>query len=69
MIEMWEFATNTKSRARLVGHFKHSFSVFKQHYIHFYTHFYSPVFQKITNNTIQTFLPNGLKICTDPDPY
>ena len=45
--------------ARLVGHFKYSFSVFKQYYTHFYTFFYLHIFQKITNNITQTPLPNG----------
>ena len=37
-------------RTYLVGHFKHSFSVFKQHYTHFYTFFHPHIFQKIINN-------------------
>ena len=46
----------------MVGCFKHSSSVFKQYYTHFYTFFHSHVFQKTTNNTIQTPLPNWLSV-------
>ena len=46
-------------RPRLVELLNSSFLVFKQHYIHFYTTFHPHVFQKTTNNIIQTPLPNG----------
>ena len=46
-------------RPHLVELLNSSFLVFKQHYIHFYTTFHPHVFQKTTNNIIQTPLPNG----------
>ena len=46
-------------RARLVEYFSNMFSVFKQHYTHFYTFFHPHIFQKNTNNITQTTLPNG----------
>ena len=47
-----------KLRTYLVELLNNSFSVFKQHYTHFHTHFHPHVFQKITNNIIQTSLLN-----------
>ena len=43
----------------LVHVFKHTFSVFKQHYIYFHTLFHPHVFSKNTNNVIINLLPNG----------
>ena len=40
-----------------ITHIDRSFSVFKQHYTHFYTLFHPHVFQKIINNITQTPLP------------
>ena len=50
---------NNGKEARLVGYFKHQFSIFKQHFTYFYTLFHPHVFQKTINNTTQTPLPNG----------
>ena len=49
----------SKFRVHLVELLNNSFLVFKQHYTHFQTLFYSHEFQKIINNIIQTPLPNG----------
>ena len=46
-------------RACLVYVFKHMFSIFKQHYIYFYTLFHLHVFLKNTNNITRTTLPNS----------
>ena len=43
----------------LVGKFKHTFEHFKQHYTHFYTLFHLNVYQKHSNNIIQTLLPKS----------
>ena len=48
-------------RPRLVKLLNNSFSVFKQHYTHFYTLFHPHVFKKTTNNITQTSSPNSPK--------
>ena len=48
-----------KIMACLVYVFKHTFSVFKQHYMYFHTFFHPHVFPKNTNNITKTTLPNG----------
>ena len=48
----------SKFRVHLVELLNNSFSVFKQHYTHFHTLFYSHEFQKTINNITRTFLPN-----------
>ena len=45
-------------RSRFVELLNNLFLVFKQHYTHFHILFHPQVFQKITNNIIQTSLPN-----------
>ena len=46
-----------KFKGRLVCEFKLTFLHFKQYCTHFYTYFYSHVFQKILNNNSQATLP------------
>ena len=48
-------------RPHLVKHFKHIFSIFKQHYTYFHIFFHSHIFKKNINNITQTLLLNGLK--------
>ena len=48
----------SKFRVHLVELLNNSFSVFKQHYTHFHTLFYSHEFQKTINNNTQTLLSN-----------
>ena len=52
------------SRGRLVRGFEQQFLSFKQHYIYFYTLFYSYIFSKNTNNVTRTTLSNGSPNCS-----
>ena len=46
-------------RAYLASYLKLKFSHFKQYYIYFYVFFHQHLFQKITNNIIQSSLPKS----------
>ena len=52
---------NTQNTTPLVGHLKHIFSVFKQHYTYFHTLFHPHVFQKIQTTLLKFLYQTGHK--------
>ena len=49
----WVEKITTKSRVRLIGHFKYTFEHFKHIYIYFHTLFYPHIYKKYPNNIIK----------------
>ena len=49
-------------RLYLVREFKYMFSVFKQHYMYFYTFSFTHIFKKIENCCLNTYTKRALKV-------